>query len=184
MDPEVLTYVDHFVRAAFDEPDRITDIICEEIYEPGDLDRDEVVAAISAAVARRENAKSTWPPETDNDRLERAFEALNRRGVVALHNAGNTQSDGYGDFLDRLEETGPAGVIGYCFYHWQDVERALDGGGLYLAFGPRDSDEEPDGGVAVGRIVVGELDRVGLATSWNGTFSQRILIDNFEWQRR
>jgi hypothetical protein len=184
MDPEVLVEIDHLVRGGFDTPDRIVDAICEEIYEPGELDRGDVVVAVRAAVAKHEIAKAEWPSETDNDRLERAFTALNRRGVIALHNAGNTQSDGYGDFLDKLEDTGPAGVNGYCFYHWQDIEHAMDGEGLYLAFGPRDPKDEPEGGVAVGRIVVEELDHVGLATTWNGKFTQRILIDSFEWQRR
>ena len=64
----------------------------------GELDTHDVSAAIDVEIARWEAEKQTWPTVTDCDRLDAAFAALNERGVIALQNAGYTQSDGYDDF--------------------------------------------------------------------------------------
>ena len=47
---------------------------------------------------------TTWPAVTDCDRLDQAFAALNARGIIALQNAGYTQSDGYGDISQSYDE--------------------------------------------------------------------------------
>ncbi|HEX5219501.1 MAG TPA: hypothetical protein VFZ59_08025 [Verrucomicrobiae bacterium] len=113
------------------------------------------------------------------------FEALNRRGIVALQNAGYTQSDGYDDCGQAYNERpDKESVIGYCFYHGQDVERAVAGEGLYLAFGPIDPQDEEIKGPEVGRVVVGELQRAGFQTNWDGTFKTRIFIPKLDWKRR
>ena len=44
-------------------------------------------------------------------------------------------SDGLSDISEYLAENGRDGILGYCFYHGQDLERAIAGGGLMLAFG-------------------------------------------------
>ena len=88
--------------------------------------------------------------------------------------------------FDRLREgSGDAShVVGYCFFHGQDLERALDGEGLYLAFGPIDPSQEPTDGPEVGKRVVAALAKEGLPADWDGTFSKRILLPRFEWKRR
>ena len=45
-------------------------------------------------------AQKSWPQVTDCDRLDRAFAALEQQGVIALHRAGCTQSDG----LEEVED--------------------------------------------------------------------------------
>ena len=114
-----------------------------------------------------------------------AFRALNARGVLALENAGLDQRDGYDEFRRTLAaEPGPERVIGYCFYHAQDVDSAIDGEGLYLAYGPRDPRDETTSGSAVGQVVVDELKAAGLAPRWNGDYRRRIHIPDFDWKRR
>ena len=93
----------------------------EKIYEPDELDPTEIAAAIDAEVARMHVAQRSWPAVTDCDRLDDAFLALSGRGVITLCNAGNTQSDGYEDFRDALQNSPePDAVLGSCFYHFQD----------------------------------------------------------------
>ncbi len=182
---DVVHEIDVLVRTrAFDRA-RLVDIFCEEMYEPGELDRFEVEAQVDAATASLSDEVRSWPQVTDFDRLEAAFSNLNLRGVISLFDAGNTQSEGYEDFQSALaNHVQPSIVKGYCFYHSQDAERAIDGGGLFLAFGPTNPDDEESGGAAIGAIVREELERAGLRVEWSGSFSQRIHLPDFRWQRR
>jgi hypothetical protein len=174
-----------FVRSGFYDREEISTIFLEEIYEPGDLDPQVLEATVDAALASHEVEKKSWPAVTDYDRLRTAFETLGAQGVIAMHNAGNTQSDGFSDFREALANTpDKSKILGYCFYHWQDVEHAVEGRGLYLAFGPSDPKEEETRGVEVGNMVTDALKQAGLLTSWDGTFNKRILLPDFAWKRR
>src|SRR4051794_32529957 len=82
------------VRGGFEDRGRILEIFCEEMYAPGELDPAEVEAAIDDARAAYEAEKAGWPEVTDCDRLDAVFASLKRRGIIALQNAGYTQSDG------------------------------------------------------------------------------------------
>lgn len=172
-------------RSGFFDPDDVMEIVCDEMFEGDDVDEDEVADVIDAEFEALEKDMESWPAVTDCDRLDRAFEALNQRGVIALQNAGYTQSDGYDDFMEAYEEhPKKSSIIGYCFYQGQDLERAVLGEGLYLAFGPANPDDEARRGPEVGAIVRQELQRAGFAVEWNGTFQQRIFIPKLVWQRR
>ena len=185
LNPEVLRDIDGLVRGGFDERDRIIEIFCEEMYEPGELDEAEVAVAVDAAFASFEKDKATWPSTTDCDKLDKVFAALNTRGIIALQNAGYTQSDRYGDAREIYESRSDRDkVIGYCFYHGQDLERAVNGEGLYLAFGPMDAQNEETAGPRVGAMIVAELERMGFSAQWDGTFNQRIYVPAIDWKRR
>jgi hypothetical protein len=182
---ETLQEIETQVRGGFEERQRIIEIFCEEMYAPGELDPAEVKAAVAAACAAREAEKSTWPEVTDCDRLDAVFEALNKQGIVALQNAGYTQSDGYSDCVEEYHERSEReSIIGYCFYQGQDLERAVEGTGLYLAFGPMNPKEEETKGPEIGRIIVDELKRAGFTVEWDGTFAERIFVPDIEWKRR
>lgn len=185
METEARTLIRTFVRAGFETEPRIVEILCEEAYEPGELDRREVEEAVAEEIARVRREQQTWPPTTDSDRLSRAFEGIRRGGVIALENAGYTQSEGFEDIQQAYSASrNPDAVVGYCFYHGQDLERAVAGGGLYLAFGPMDADREETEGPRVGRLIVEELARNGLTAEWNGTFKQRIRNPRLDWKKR
>lgn len=118
---------------------------------------------------------------TDCDRLDEAFQALEGRGILALQNAGYTMSDGHDDAREVLIHE-PGRYQGYCFYHGQDLERAVEGRGLMIAFGHAEGDV-PDK-VKVGLAVKEELERVGFATEWDGTADRRINVPGIRWERR
>ena len=185
LEQDTLDEIATLVKAGFDDRDRILEIFMEEMYEPGDLDQDEVEAALDAAITTHEGEKKTWPDVTDYDRLDSAFVSLRRLGVIALHNAGVTQSDGYSDFAEALAGAPDRSRIeGYCFYHWQDLERAIAGEGLVLSFGPTNPKDEESRGPAVGSIIVSVLEDAGFEVDWDGSFKQRIFIPNIDWKRR
>ena len=131
--------------------------------------------------AKRE-AEVTWPPVTDCDRLDAAFNALNGMGIIALHNAGYTISDGISDVSEVLAASDRDKIKGYCFYHEQDLERAVDGHGLMLAFG--DIADTAAGKRAVGELVKAELERRGFVVEWDGVAEKRIDLPGIVWQRR
>lgn len=185
LNPETTEEIAVLVQEAFYDKTRLMEIVCEEMYEPGELEPSEVSAAIDAELLKWQAEKTAWPEVTDCDRLDAAFAALEGRGVIALHNAGITQSDGHDDFREAYaRHPNRTSIVGYCFYHGQDVERAVRGGGLYFAFGPVDPNEEQKEGEKVGTIVREELERTGLQVDWDGTFANRMRIPSFLWQRR
>lgn len=182
---DVLDEIDAIVRMGFYERGDIAQMFLEELYKPGELDEQAVSAAIDEAIGKLNDAKKRWPAVTDCDRLDKAFEALNTRGIVAMQNAGYTQSDGYDEFLEAYaNHPKKSEVIGYCFYHWQDLAGAVHGRGLFLAFGPADPEREETEGTKVGTIVREELERAGLEVQWTGTFASRMSLPKFVWQRR
>jgi hypothetical protein len=185
LNPEVLREIEALVRGGFEERAQIIEIFCEEMYAPGELDEAEVTATVDAAFASLARAKATWPATTDCDRLDKVFATLNSRGIIALQNAGYTQSDGHDDVIEIYHRRSDRDeVIGYCFYHQQDLERAVRGEGLNLAFGPIDARNEATEGPRIGAIIAEELKRVGFAVQWNGTFAQRIHTPAIDWKRR
>ncbi|HEX6037889.1 DUF6891 domain-containing protein, partial [Longimicrobium sp.] len=134
---------------------------------------------VESQALRREQA--TWPAETDCDRLDRAFEALEERGIVARQNFSCCQSCGSREIWGEVDEAEEMGmdVRGHTYYHVQDTEGAVEGGGLHLAYGAM----EEGGIVDVGREIVEVLNAHGLATDWNGSPDLRIHVQ-LDWKRR
>ena len=111
---------------------QIERIVLTQCFEPEDITEADA-AWVSEEVARtwlaqREEEKS-WPATTDWDRLNAAFADLNASGIIALHAAGDTLYRGvtYVADEDDAREGKTSGVVGYCFYHWQDIEIAIMG---------------------------------------------------------
>ncbi|MEM8671383.1 MAG: hypothetical protein AAGG48_27935 [Planctomycetota bacterium] len=182
---DVKAEIASLVRSGFYDRDRLIQVFTEEMYEPGELNAREVTAEIDTQCVQYETEKQSYPDTTDCERLDRAFEKMNDRGVLALQNAGYTQSDGFEDVGEvYLQHPDQASIIGYCFYHGQDLQRAVNGGGLYFAFGPVDPVDEQTVGIDVGNIVREELKNAGLSVEWDGTFEQRLGVPKVKWQKR
>ena len=147
-----------------------------------DADENLLRAAVQPEFQRKREAELTWPTRTDCDRLDDAFAELNSKGIIALQNTGMTMSDGQEDVGQALHERGRAGVKGYCFYHGQDVERAVSGGGLWIAFGDLDAVAEQK--KAVGEQVKDCLERHGIKVEWSGDPERRLGIPRLDWKRR
>jgi hypothetical protein len=167
------------VAQGFDEAEMIVDDVCdffaEEIPEDelGPLVRRLTEEAIRDHLAEQQS----WPVPTDCDRLDRAFAALERAGIVARQNFTCCQTCGHAEIADELD----ASSIGYTFYHMQDTENAVLGDGVCLAYGAVEATEEA--AVDVGHRVVAALRREGLAVSWDGSADRRIVV-TLDWKRR
>jgi hypothetical protein len=184
----VLNEVDQYIFEA------IKTHVWSGFYTPGELQRiiDDLLeqgadeawlrAAVLPEFERKAADEANWPAITDCNRLDAAFESLEEKRILALHNAGYAMSDGHEDAAAILEESGSHRYIGYCFYHGQDVERAISGGGLLIAFDHVYGEVPEKAGV--GQAVQQALESQGLTTEWNGDAEMRINLPGFDWKRR
>jgi hypothetical protein len=179
-DKYILDAIKNWVWSGFYSPDEV-DAMIDDILED-DADEAMLRAAVPPEFDKKAAAEASWPNTTDCDRLDQAFEELNARGVIALHNAGYTISDGIGDVSEVLHERGRKGIKGYCFYHGQDAQRAVAGGGLMIAFGDLDDDKTKK--TQVGRLVKDVLHGAGLAVEWNGEPETRLNLPGLDLKRR
>jgi hypothetical protein len=155
----------------------------EDEADEGDVDPVVVEAMVEPAFDRKEAAEADWLDVTPCDLLGDAFADLNDAGICALEYAGYTMAEGHAEVTAEVAED-PDGedYFGYCFYHGQDVERAVDGQGLSIAFGTLGDDDAS--GLEVGRVVTRRLRDAGFEVEWDGTLAQRIELPRFDWKRR
>jgi hypothetical protein len=179
-DEYILNAIKNWVWSGFFSPDEV-DAMIDDILED-DADEAMLRRAVGPEFDKKAAAEASWPDTTDCDRLDQAFEELNSRGVIALHNAGYTMSDGISDVSEVLHQRGRRGIKGYCFYHGQDVERAVTGGGLMVAFGDLDDDKTKK--TAIGRLLRDVLQEAGFDVEWNGDPETRLNIPRLDWKRR
>ena len=165
-DTYILDRIRIWVRSGFYSQDELHEIVDDLLEDDAD---------------EKAREEATWSGPTDCDRLDNAFEILESSGLVALQNAGNTLSEGHVEAGEALAERG-GHARGYCFYHGQDTERAVDGGGLMLAFGSFDDD--PRAKASIGELVRDALKEADFVVEWNGDPETRIEIPGFEWKRR
>lgn len=166
-------------------PGEIEENIAEQLTDEGEeCDSEWLRTIIATAMNEKENEQATWPDLTDCDRLDEVFDILENSGILALQHAGYTQSNGLDDVTQFYHEEGgeESGITGYCFYHGQDLERLLETGDLYLAFGAIDGDENR--GVDIGHRIKGVFETAGFDIEWNGSMETRLLVKGIHWQRR
>jgi hypothetical protein len=167
--------------------DRDATIQCTiDIFED-EMERDEVALLAERLypelIAEHAEAQKSWPETTDYDRLDAAFSALEGKGVIARQNFSCCGTCGSGEIWDEIEEARGAGkpAHGYAFFHMQDTESAVEGGGLYLNYGSEEEGEQ--GALKVAGEIVEELHSHGLKTDWDGTVGMRIGVP-LDWNRR
>ncbi len=179
-DKYIIKAIHIWVWSGFYTPEE-ADAMIDDILED-DANEEMLRAAVAPEFEKKQEAERSWPEITDCDRLDRVFAALDQRGVLCLHNAGYTMSDGHTDAAEVLAEEAKGRYFGYCFYHGQDVEHAVIGAGLMLAF------DHVDGNVLdklkVAEAMKEELEEAGFLLEWDGTPDMRINIPRFDWKRR
>lgn len=153
----------------------------------GELPEEEIEAfaldIVDNVIAKHEAEQADWPETTDCDRLDRAFRSLEEKGIVARQNfscCGTCGSSEIWDEIDAAERSGRS-TRGYAFFHMQDTESAVEGGGLYLNYGAKEDREEA--WVGIGREIQQELEKHGLTTDWDGTLGKRVGV-SLDWKKR
>lgn len=173
------------LAAGFHDPDSIASgavEMFEDQVDPALLDP-QARAFLREELAALAEAQKAWPAETDCDRLDSAFAALEAKGVISRQHFTCCGTCGSAEIWDEMGAAAAAGrpVRGYTFYHWQDTERAVEGSGLYLFYGAREEGDAP--ALAIAGEIVAELGRHGLETDWDGSIDRRIGV-SLDWKRR
>ncbi|WUI01958.1 hypothetical protein OHR68_09150 [Spirillospora sp. NBC_00431] len=180
MSQQLREYIRFLLALGTDDFDSIIDR-CVEYLE----DTPEVTALAREIAAEEFPAyltdQRTWPDVTDSDRLLRAFRELDMSGIVARADFACCQSCGISEVGGEV----PDGEQrrGYTFCHRQDMESAVQGGGLMLAYGIFTDADEPSTQPEIGEDVATALRRHGLTVRWDGDPSRRIDVD-LTWRRR
>lgn len=182
---ELRDFIRREVAGGFYDDDAVLRNAVEAFRDAFDADtlRSNAQALLRDALRAHRAAQASWPAETDCDRLDAAFDALDAQGVVCRQNFTCCGTCGVAEIRDELEALDAAGcdVRGYAFYHAQDTDAAVDGDGIFLNYGAFVDDD--DAAVAIGRLIVDELSAHGLDTHWSGDLSQRIAL-SMDWKRR
>ncbi len=176
----ILDTIKAHVWSGFETADDIQDII-SDLLEEG-ADESMLRQSVGIEMNKKYQAEKSWPQVTDIDRLDKVFQSLYSIGILCLHNAGYTMSDGHDDSLDALSDYPKGQFFGYCFYHRQDLERAISGGGLMLAYDHIKGDGPEK--IKVAQVMQQELEKAGFTVDWNQTTQQRINLPNFDWKNR
>jgi hypothetical protein len=181
--PEIAQMIHVRVLAGVDGADAIVAAVRGR-FGPGDIAEDSLQAWVTDALADEAAAEADWPDETDCDRLDVTLASLLRHGIMARQNAGRDADEALADVAAAYVTAGgdDSGIVGFCFYDYQDLLRAADGDDLLLSFGEPHGD--PDGGVHVGRQVRDTLEAAGFTVVWDGTLAERIAVTDLVWQRR
>ncbi len=181
----VKEFVFREVHGGFTPLDEIVEAAAE--YVSDEAEAEDVIPyaqrCLEEAIAQHDAQQQAWAATTDCDRLDTAFAALDAAGVVARQNFTCCQTCGVAEM--KTEVAGRARHLpsarGYTFYHQQDTEGAVDGGGLFLTYGATGGPAEAS--VQIGHEVVAALRAAGLDPVWDGTVRKRIRVP-LEWQRR
>lgn len=184
---DMLVEVVSAIWRGFDSPTDIDALIERRATDGFLFDIDRVSAVAAETFSKKRSTEAGWPQTTDCDRLDRVFARLHVLGICALQCTGDSLRDGVRCVGEALDASGVAQdrYKGFCFFHTQDIDRALDDEGLFLAFGPIDSDSvEDEDEIAIGQTICEALREAGLEPDWNGSGAVRIGLPRFCWQRR
>lgn len=177
-------YIDRDVAGGFATRDEMIEMALDAAEADGaPFLRAEAERLADESLAAQRVAQADWPTQTDCDRLDAAFSALEAEGVIARQNFSCCGTCGSAEIWDEVDAARAQGRPGhgYAFYHQQDTESAVEGYGIYLNYGS--SEEGPQAAVAVGRRVVEQLEKHGLRTDWDGSIEKRIGV-SLDWKRR
>ncbi|MFF7048939.1 DUF6891 domain-containing protein [Streptomyces griseorubiginosus] len=168
------------LRCGYDHRARLTED-AEEWLVDGDerpVSRAQAGHLVDRLWLERLGEMETWPTTTDPDRLTRAFDALNTRGVTARENFTCCRTCGTAEIgAERAE-----GDRGFVYFHTQCTESAAEGRGLMLLYGGFDGSAETTR--AVGHEVVAALEAAGLSAVWDGDPDRAIEISPLDWRKR
>ncbi|WCM40951.1 hypothetical protein MG290_08240 [Flavobacterium sp. CBA20B-1] len=175
------------VRSGFYSLEEIQANIIEEIEDNGfedEISEEWAHEQINQEYETLLNESKNWGEDTQTQRLIAAFDELAENKIIALHYAGFTIDDGEYEVVE-VERTlidNDEKSEGYCFYHGQDLERAVRGEGLYISF-QKVNNESDAVSKEVAKKIVEVLEKHGLKVDWNGKAATRILLPDFKWEK-
>lgn len=179
---------DHFmisIKSGFHSLEDVIDETLETIDDEGweaEISEEWVKERVTKEYGKHVAESKKWERPTDTERLHNVFDSLCKNKIVALHNAGYTQSDALFDIKDVWEdlEDEDKHPIGYCYYHGQDLERVIETGSLMIGFYGKKENNDKEA-LIIGNKIVAIMKEAGFEVNWNSTTAKRIEVINFNW---
>lgn len=181
---EVLEEIKKEILFGFEDQEQVFEDVCEMFYgEP--LDKSWLQAEIAKEFDIRKKESVSWQRPTDFEKLVKVFDQLNREKIISLHKAGHTRQDGESDcisIIKELESAETLNIKGYCYYHAQDLERAIKkNGNLYIGYNGYNQDDTLAKQVA--NRIVELLQTESFKIDWSGSLDDRIKITEIDWKK-
>ncbi len=147
---------------------------CEKIPEEDFL---EIIETLRSEFQNTENQENFL-------KLDSVFTSLRKQGIVALHCAGYTQSEGFEDCNETASELHEKGerAAGCCFYTEQDLQHILDEDGALFYFSFGNYFENPTA-EEIGQTIADAFKAAGFCVQWDGTAKTKIGIRDFKWDK-
>jgi hypothetical protein len=177
------TYIQAKVKEGFDDRETIIGNALDFICADQDCPDEWVEALVDQALYQHYQAQLTWASPTDCDRLDQAFDALNRKGIVARQHFLCCRTCGISQIDEIVQDLQVKAypVRGYVFYDFQSTDVTIDGNRLYLFYGATSMDTSDT--LALGYEVKGILESFGVMVDWDGNIRNPIFL-SIKWQRR
>ena len=171
------------INSGFYGEDEVLEII-EEQFIDEDISFDSIEKSVSLKYNEKIAIEEKWSENTDFDRLKKCFDDLSKEKIVAIHNAGYTLNEGIEDSFQIFYHLQDKKLKpeGFCFYHFQDIEEAIEYDSLFLAFGDFENSEEK--ALENGKKIVDVLGKNGFTTIWDENINKRIKIKPFHWKKK
>lgn len=183
---DISAAITRLVWSGFDAKDDVRDAAIHETQPPvqSATDLAWLDRQIDQEWSKKQAAEATWPARTDFNRLDDAFKAIRADGILAKHNAGNTQSDARDDASEEWHQLGgpKSGIKGFVFYHGQDVEGVRADGNLYIGFGTAPQGTVP--ALTIAQQSVAHLKKAGFNVTAPPDVDTRIVISGIDWKKR
>lgn len=175
------------VRSGFYSLEEILEFVTEEIEDNGfedEISEEWAQDQIDMVYQKLLEESKSEVPFAPTQRLIAAFDELAANKIIALHYAGYTTDEGEYEVteIERVLIDNETESEGYCFYHGQDLERAVRGEGLHLSF-QKINNESGAVSKEVAQKIIAVLEKHELKVEWNGKATTRIFLPDFQWQR-
>jgi len=179
---EITYEISILIDSGFYDSNEILEII-EEQFIDEKISLDEIDGIISAKYDEKIAKEKKWARPTDFDRLNDCFYQLNKNNIISVHNAGYTIDEGVQDSFEVFHHLKAKDIVpeGFCFYHFQDIEKAIESELLIIAFGDFENSENK--ALEIGKKIVNVLEDNGFLISWNEDVNTRIEINPFKWEK-
>lgn len=182
---EAIDQLELDIKFGFENEDELFESIREMFYDESDFDEGWFRDKISDRYSKHQSESLHWTHPTDFERLAKIFDELISERIVCLHNAGFTRSDGEGDCMETIERLDELGIkaVGFCYYHSQDLGRAVDPESRSLYLGFNSVDENNNEAILIANKIIEKLRKDGFKVNWSGTADQRIEIKDIDWKK-